>query len=81
MISSVPRFLISFMTRSQNLAFILLDPHAEHFLAAGAHAQRNVDRLGADHALVADLDPDRIEEDERIGGDESLKIRTNDILP
>jgi hypothetical protein len=62
-------------------AFILLDPHAEHFLAAiGAHAQRNVDRLGADHALVADLDPDRIEEDERIGGIEQALLPGGNFL-
>ena len=46
---------------------ILLKPQAEHLFAAiGADTQRNVDRLIADHALVADLDPDRVEENERV---------------
>ena len=50
-------------------AFVLLEPQAEHLLGAvGAHAERDVDRLVADHALVPDLDPQRVEEDQRVDG-------------
>ncbi len=42
--------------------FILFDPEAEDFLAAiGADAERDVDRLAADHAFVADLYPYGVE--------------------
>ena len=48
-------------------AFILLEPQAEHLLGAiGADAQRDADRLVANHVLVADLDLDRVEEDQRV---------------
>src|SRR5690606_8767350 len=48
-------------------AFVLLESQAEHLLGAiGADTQRDVDGLVADHPFVADLDPDRIEEDQRI---------------
>lgn len=62
-------------------AFILFDPHAENFLAAiAAHAQRNVDRLRADQALVANLHPDRVEEHQRIGGIERALLPGRDFL-
>jgi hypothetical protein len=49
-------------------ALVLFDPQAEYDLGVvGHHAQRNVDRLVADHAFIADLDPDGIEEHQRIG--------------
>jgi hypothetical protein len=32
----------------------------------GRHAQRDVDRLVADKALIPDLDPERVEENQRI---------------
>ncbi len=45
---------------------VLLEPQAEPFLGTiGANAERNVDRLVADDALIADLDPDRIEKHQR----------------
>ena len=45
----------------------LLDPEAEHLLGAvGADAERDVDGLVAHRALVADLDPQRVEEDQRV---------------
>jgi hypothetical protein len=58
------------MTRSQNLAPSgLLDPDAQNLLrAVGQDAERDVDGLVADEALVPDLDPDGVEEDQRING-------------
>src|SRR4051794_32169050 len=45
----------------------LLDPEPEDFLAtAGAHAELQVDGLVADRAFVPDLDPERVEEDQRV---------------
>src|SRR3954464_3928426 len=59
--SPTPRFLSSFMTRS------LLDPKAENVLGAvRLDAEGDVDCLVADHALVSDLDPHGVEEDERV---------------
>uniref|UniRef100_A0A915JK06 Uncharacterized protein n=1 Tax=Romanomermis culicivorax TaxID=13658 RepID=A0A915JK06_ROMCU len=44
----------------------LLDPEAQHVaLAVGLDAQGQIDGLVADHAVVADLDPQRIEEHHR----------------
>src|ERR1044072_5382833 len=44
----------------------LLDPQAEHVLVAlRVQRQCDVDRLVADQPLVADLDPQRIEENDR----------------
>jgi hypothetical protein len=44
-------------------SFRLLDPEAQHLArAVGQDAQRDVDGLVANEALVADLDPDRVEE-------------------
>ncbi|OWK20598.1 hypothetical protein AJ88_28820 [Mesorhizobium amorphae CCBAU 01583] len=64
-----PRFFSSFMTRSHNLApsVCLIQSEAEDLLGAvGQYAERDVYRLVANEALVPDLDPDRVEEDERI---------------
>src|SRR5215207_9359839 len=48
-------------------AFGVLDPQAENILRAVClDAQGDVDRLVADHALVSDLDPHGVEEDERV---------------
>jgi len=45
----------------------LLEPQAENFLGAvGAHAERDVHRLVADQPLIPYLDPQRIEENQRI---------------
>ena len=48
-------------------AFGLLDPDAEDFLGAvRQNAQRDINRLVADEAFVADLDPDGIKEHQGI---------------
>lgn len=61
--SSTPRFLSSFMTRSQNLAPSFCSSQAENFLAAVVpYAERHMHRLVADQALVADLHPQGVEE-------------------
>ena len=66
--SPTPRVLSSFITLSQNLAPLdLLDPEPQHLLLALAgDRQRQVDRLVPDQSLVADLDPERVEEHNRI---------------
>ncbi len=46
---------------------LLLEPQARHLPGAiGANAERDVDGFVTDHALVADLHPQGVEEDERI---------------
>ena len=45
----------------------LLDPQAQNlFVALNGEAQRQIDRLVADHPLAADFDPERVENDDRI---------------
>jgi hypothetical protein len=79
---STPRFLSSFMTRSQNLApsfcFSLM-PRIS-FSAVATHAQRDVDGFVADQAFVADLDPQGIEKDQRIGRLERPGLPGGDLL-
>ena len=59
----------------------LLDPEAEDLLGAvGQDAERDVDRLVADDALVADLDPDGVEEDQRIDRLERPVLPFGDLL-
>src|ERR687894_552475 len=80
--SSTPRFLISFMTRSQNLApSFCSSPEPQDFLAAvGAHAERDVDGLVAHHPLVADLDPQCVEKDQRIDRFQRPRLPGGDLL-
>lgn len=59
-------------------AFGLLDPQTQYFLAAvGADAQRKIDRLVLDHAFVADLQPQRVED--RIHGLERALLPLFDV--
>ena len=52
------------MTRSRPFR---LEPEAEDFLGAiGAHAQRDMHSFVANQPFVADLDPQRVEENQRI---------------
>src|SRR3546814_1665806 len=45
----------------------LFEPQAQNLFAAiGADAERDMEGLVADHAFIPDLDPDRVEEDQRI---------------
>jgi hypothetical protein len=49
-------------------ALVLLEPETQDFLApVGAHAGRDVHSLVTDQAFVADLDPERVEEHQRLG--------------
>lgn len=82
--SSTPRFLSSFITRSQTFAPVvgqnsppdcfvtpptLLDPETRDLLGAvGAHAKGTVDRLVSDEAFVTDLHAEGVEENQRIDG-------------
>lgn len=63
-----PRVLSSLNTLSQNLTPLgLLDPQAQYVaLAVGLHAQRQVHRLAVALTVVADLDPQRVEEHHRV---------------
>src|SRR5215204_4924635 len=67
-ISPMPRFLSSFMTRSQNLAPSEVSIHRPRisFVPSAMTPSAIIDRLVADQAFIADLDPQRIEEDQRI---------------
>jgi hypothetical protein len=65
--SPPPWFLSSFITLPELRALGVFDPEAEHVLGSvGGHAQRDVDRLVTDQALTPDLDPERVEEHQRI---------------
>src|SRR5262245_47816338 len=65
--SSTPRFLSSFMTRSQNLAPSVCSIHRPRTcLWPSQSSARARDGLVPDHALVADLDPKGIEEEHRV---------------
>jgi hypothetical protein len=77
------------MTRSQNPglrwgrpgALVLLEPQAEDFLGAvGAHAERDVNRPVADQPLIADFDPQRIEENQRIDRFQGAGLPGSDLL-
>ena len=60
--------------------FGLSDPQPEHaFFAVGIERERNMDSFVADQAVVADFDPQRVEEDDRVNGIERpvLSFRTS----
>ena len=62
-------------------ALVLLQPEAEDLLGAvGAHAQRDVHGLVPDDAFVADLDPQRVEEHQRIDGLERPRLPGGDLV-
>ena len=62
-------------------AFILLKPQAKHlFRAIGADAQCDMDGLVADHPFIADLDPDRVEEDQRVNRIERSLLSGGDFV-
>ena len=66
--SWTPRVFNSFTTRSQNLAPSVCSIQMPRMLngAARQNMQREVDRLIAHEAFVADLDPNGIEEHQRV---------------
>src|SRR5512135_259774 len=73
--SSTPRFFNSVITRNQNLAPSLCSIHSPRISLVpsgrtprAAHAARDVDGLVAHHALVAHLDPQGVEEHQRVEG-------------
>jgi len=62
-------------------ALVLFEPQAQHLLrAVGAHAQRDLDRLVAHHPFVADLDPDGVEEDQRVNRVERPLLPGGDFI-
>ncbi|ESZ68224.1 hypothetical protein X726_32400 [Mesorhizobium sp. L103C105A0] len=59
----------------------LLDPDAKNLLRAiGQDAERNVYGLVPDEALVPDLDPDRLEKDERVADVERPVLPFGNLL-
>src|SRR5829696_9197599 len=66
--SSTPRFRSSFMTRSQNLAPSFCSSHRPRIsLVPSARTPRAIwTAFVADQALVPDLDPQRVEEDQGV---------------
>src|SRR5207253_5874667 len=66
--SSTPRFLSSFMTRSQNLApsFCSIQRPRNLLHPVRPNAERDVHRLVPDETFVPDLHPQGVEEDQRI---------------
>lgn len=68
-------------TPMPSCTLVLLDPEPDHFVAAvGPNAERDVDRLGTDHTLIADHYPDCIEEHERLGRIERPGLAGGDLL-
>src|SRR5690606_30993127 len=62
-------------------AFGLFDPHAQHVLvAAGVHADGQVNRLVAHQPFVADLHPQGIEEHDRVGGFQGPGLPGSDLV-
>ena len=62
-------------------ALVLLEPQAQDLLGAvGAHAERDVDRLVADQPFVADLDPQGIEENQRVDRFQRARLPGGDLL-
>src|SRR5206468_11715796 len=60
---------------------VLLQPKPQDFLGAvGAHAERDVDGLVAHQALVADLDPQRVKENQRIDRLQRAGLPGRDLL-
>src|SRR4051794_13763981 len=62
-------------------ALVLLQPQAQDFLGAvGADAQGDVDGLVPHQPLVAHLDPERVEEDQRIGRLQRPRLPCRDLV-
>ena len=62
-------------------AFVLLEPQPQDLLGAvGAHAERDMHRLVADQPFVADLDPQGVEENQRIGRFQRAGLPGGDLL-
>src|SRR5437764_10923292 len=60
---------------------VLLEPKPQNFLGAvGAHAERDVDGLVAHQALVADLDPQRVKENQGIDRLQRAGLPGRDLL-
>src|ERR1700759_3836350 len=65
--SAMPRVLSSFITLSQLGALGLLDPQPEHlFFALYVEGERDIDGFVAHQTFVANLDPQRVEENHRV---------------
>ena len=80
--SWAPRVLSSLTTRSQNLAPSVCSIQMPKNLlgAVRQHAKRDVDRLVAHKAFVADLDPNGIEEHQRVAQVERAVLPFRNLL-
>ena len=69
-ISAMPRFFSSIITRIQNFApsVCSIQMPRTSLVLSGLDAERDVDGLVAHEALVADFDPDAVEEDGGMAG-------------
>src|SRR5215213_3122923 len=62
-------------------ALVLFQPKPQDFLAAvGAHAKRDVDGLVSDQPFIADLDPQRVKEDQRIDRFQRARLPGGDLI-
>src|SRR5215212_5332033 len=62
-------------------ALVLFQPKPQDFLAAvGAHAKRDVHRLVSDQPFIADLDPQRVKEDQRIDRFQRARLPGGDLI-
>ena len=64
-----PNFQLVHDLEPELRAFGLFDPQAQNlFLAIGIESERDIDRLVFNEALIADLDPQGVEENDRVDG-------------
>src|SRR3954452_10085591 len=62
-------------------ALVLFEPKPQDFLAAvGAHAERDMDSLISYQSFVADLDPQRVEEDQRVDRFQRPRLPSGHLL-
>src|SRR6185369_1178600 len=62
-------------------ALVLFEPKPQDFLAAvGAHAERDMDGLISYQSFVADLDPQRVEKDQRVDLLQRPRLPGGDLL-
>jgi hypothetical protein len=62
-------------------AFVLLEPQAEDFLGAvSTYAEREMHRLVANQPFIADFDPQRVKENQRINRLQRPRLPGRDLL-
>src|SRR5215213_376635 len=76
--SSTPRFLISFMTRSQNLAPSFCSSQSPRISLLPS--ARTPSAMWTDQPFIADLDPQRVKEDQRIDRFQRARLPGGDLI-